>query len=925
MIRNIIATAQYNGRIVAFSVAILGALSGAGCGVERSEPEAPVQQDQPSPPVVSLHLADLKARAFRVEQPVAGQTRAYALPLEKGQYLHLVVEQLGVDVAATIKTPDGGLLLRVDSPNGNRGPEDIFLLAEAGGRYLLGIETFEEAEMGARYEVRVEALRAATKDDRTRAKAAAAYWRARLLERQGAAMAEIIAGFREAAGLWGKLGDAPGEAWSLYRLGEILGNDPTRNREASEALLRALDLYRRVNDQHQQAIVLNLLGRISTRREEFGTAERYYDQALVLWQKLGKASEIADQWNDMAILRMRQRRIHDAIDFYSRSIEGLERLGKLNKAAILHTNLGVLYASLGENRLALDQYRQALKLLEDQPAPLQRAVTLNKLGDLLLWTDGPEAALKPLEEALELRRRARDVRGEAVTNNSIAVAQMEANRPKEAIRAFEAVAEIFRRMEEVRSYAVALNNVGIAYERLGLFDRAGEPYEKALTLAREGAHEDVEETALFGLARVARAQGRLDRAERLMAQTLEIAERARGQVWRPDLRSSVQAERQEQYEFLIEILAERHRREPERGHDAKAFAISERARARSLLDLLSAAASQPDPEELRRLDSLSRRINDRHQRALSTSTLEGASSTETDLTGLLSSWQQAKAAAQGPLPTVPVTLTLQQVRERLLDQDTLILEYFLGEERSFLWAVTSSDARFITDLPGRERIEAAARQTYERMTESHLQTGEIAARQAAARLSRIILGPVSDLLDRPRLVVVAHGALQIVPFAALPHPDAKTPGSRPLIVDHEIVNLPSLSVLAALRSQIAGRRPPRGLLAVMADPVLGPDDERLRGRASVAPALNVLALRRLPYAGLEAEAILALARLPAGSYRFRFRGQPRSGAKRKAERLRHSALRDAWPFQRSSSRVVSPGSFSVRRLGAASRRPSARL
>lgn len=859
MIRNIIATTRYTGRSFILFVAILGALGGVGCGVERSEPEAPSRPDELPPPILPLPLADLKAGPPRVERPVAGQIRTYWLSLEAAQYLHLVVEQIGVDVVATVQDPAGRLLLRVDSPNGKRGPEELFLVAEAKGRYLLGIEVPKEGEEGARYEIRVEALRAAKETDRKRAKAAAAYSRARLLENKGAAMEKIAAAYREAAGLWGELGDVTGEAWCLYKLGELLGEDPTRGRDASEALVRALNLYGRVKNESQQAVVLGLLGIISTRMEEYEKADRYYEQALVLWQKLGHASAVAARWSDLAILRRRQGRMHEAIELYVRAIETFKRLREWGEAATLHTNLGALYARLGENRLALHQYRQALKLLDQQPDPSQRAVTLNKLGDLLLWTDGPQASLKYLKEALELRRRERDVRGEAVTLNSIGVAQMEADRPGEAIQAFETVADLFRRIGEVRSHAVAFNNVGIAYERLGFWGRAGESYEKALALTGGGAHEDVKESALFGLARVTRAQGRLTQAEHHMTRTLEIAERTRSQVWRPDLRASVQADRQKQYEFLIGVLAERHRREPERGHDARAFVISERARARVLLDLLFAAASKPDPEELRRLDSLSRRINDRHQRALSTSTLESASDTEAELTGLLSSWQQAKAAAQGPLPAAPATLTLRQVQEHLLDQDTLALEYFLGEERSFLWAVTSSEARFVTDLPGRERIEAAARLVYERMTESHLQTGEVPARQAAAGLSRMILGPVSDLLDRPRLVVVAHGALQIVPFAALPHPDSEASKSRPLIVDHEIVHLPSISVLAALRSQAAGRRPPTGLLAVVADPVFGPDDERLRGLAPVAQARNGLSLRRLPYAGLEADAILALA------------------------------------------------------------------
>jgi CHAT domain-containing protein len=96
--------------------------------------------------------------------------------------------------------------------------------------------------------------------------------------------------------------------------------------------------------------------------------------------------------------------------------------------------------------------------------------------------------------------------------------------------------------------------------------------------------------------------------------------------------------------------------------------------------------------------------------------------------------------------------------------------------------------------------------------------------------------------------VVASGALQVVPFAALPAPardgEATLAEPRPLVLDHEIVSLPSVSVLAALRSQAGSRRRPGRLLAVLADPVL----ERAEPP-----------LRPLPHARREAEALLELA------------------------------------------------------------------
>ncbi len=91
----------------------------------------------------------------------------------------------------------------------------------------------------------------------------------------------------------------------------------------------------------------------------------------------------------------------------------------------------------------------------------------------------------------------------------------------------------------------------------------------------------------------------------------------------------------------------------------------------------------------------------------------------------------------------------------------------------------------------------------------------------------MVLGPVARLLQRKRLLIVSDGALQYIPFSALPEPGSRTT-MAPLVVKHEIVNLPSASVLAELRRQQMGRPKAPRMVAVLADPVFDPRDERIR-------------------------------------------------------------------------------------------------
>jgi CHAT domain-containing protein len=180
------------------------------------------------------------------------------------------------------------------------------------------------------------------------------------------------------------------------------------------------------------------------------------------------------------------------------------------------------------------------------------------------------------------------------------------------------------------------------------------------------------------------------------------------------------------------------------------------------------------------------------------------------------------------------------------------LEYALGGERSYLWAVTPSS--FVSyELPKRDEIEAAARRVYDLITarnqralnetvkqrQARLARANAEYSEAAATLSRMILGPVAGQLENKRLLVVNEGALQFIPFAALPKPagaELTTPAARPLVVDHEIVTLPSASTLAALRRETAERKPAPKTLWVLADPVFTRDDARVKRGASAKQA-----------------------------------------------------------------------------------------
>jgi CHAT domain-containing protein len=179
----------------------------------------------------------------------------------------------------------------------------------------------------------------------------------------------------------------------------------------------------------------------------------------------------------------------------------------------------------------------------------------------------------------------------------------------------------------------------------------------------------------------------------------------------------------------------------------------------------------------------------------------------------------------------------------------------------YLWAVTRSRI-LVRKLPAKERIETAARKLYTLLATGERRKGETEKERydrirrtdgeywrTAATLSETLLGEAVRNLDVDRLVVVGDGALNRIPFSALPRPEgAPAVQPRPMVTRYEIVRLPSVAIWKAL----AGRRrasPAEKRLAVLADPVVDEGDPRLpsRARATSVPAASPFtALRGVP-------------------------------------------------------------------------------
>jgi CHAT domain-containing protein len=711
---------------------------------------------------VALSLAGPERTAVLFQSSALGSDpHTYSFHLKPGWLLHLSLEQQGADILARVLAPDGRELFRVDSPSGAKESEEVWLVADSAGIHRVVVKLWPGSK--GKYEPRLRALRPATDDDRINAAAERAYQ----LAYQGEADAPrdwLEERYLEAARAWEALGRMEREADARYRLGQIRG-EMRDWRGALEALRRASELFHLVGARRSEVLSLDRIAEAHQTLGELEEARRVLRELPLRWATLGETRNVVATSYRLCQLAHLAGRAWEALQCYERVLQGWRKLGDRHREGIVGVDIGTLYNSLGDLDRALESYRQALVLLpEGSP---DRGTALTQIGSVYL-----RAGLS--WRALVWFKKARASGGQASALSGMGLAWQRMGQPARALPLFQRALALF---DSPAEKAAVWCHIGRLHLSLDQPWSAMDAFERALSLGDLKAQAE----ALSGMAKATRMQGDLSGASQRMEQSLDLVESLRTEIARSPvsgqkflqdlLKATWLASKQDDYAFLIDLLMERHRLEPDRGYDLQAFAVNERSLARSLSDSIGTA-----PPQL---------------------------------------WSS------------------------LLDDDTALLEYSLGEERSYLWWITQ-DGHATFELPGRAVLETAAQKLHRLM--SSRRTSQTAIERESLKVFELLLGPVAPRLSQRRLVIVAPDILQYVPFGAL------------LITRHEVVRNPSATVLARLRARSAARETSQGL-AVVGAGVFSALDDRLptMTRASEGP-------RRLPYVDDEVRSVSKRAR-----------------------------------------------------------------
>jgi tetratricopeptide (TPR) repeat protein len=611
---------------------------------------------------------------------------------------------------------------------------------------------------------------------------------------------------RRALSLRRSIGDRTGEAITLHNIGGVYSAIGEK-RKALEYLEQARSLYLTIGDRLSEAYTLNNLGAVYSSLGDRQRALDYYTQALVLHHKLGERQGEAMTLNNIGKVYDEAGDIVKALEYYEQALPMARAGGDRHNEATLLNNIGAVYNSRGDRQKALDYYEQALSLRRQMGDRHGEAAILSNLAAAYSDRGEKQKALDLYAQVLSVYREFEDREGEATTLNNLGKVYSDLGEKRKALNYYEQALPITRAIGNRASEATALSNIGAAYNSLGEKQKALDYYQRALLIMKAIADRRGEADTQLALGTVYESLGELTKALDSYLQTIATQEQMRAAVGDERLNLGAGEASAEAYwrAALLYLSA---------GQSETAFNLSERMRARNVLDQLARArvrVPRQTPPQLaereatlrQQMNGLDRALREERAKRVGNIDLKLIGRLETELTSARREYEALLTQIKLPPPESPslmgdATLTVSQV-QTLLDPDTTLLSYLVTPERTVVFVISRNLFQAVQiPLKEGELFELL----HEFRSFANLKTWQTDQFQ---RLYQYLITPIRQYLSTPLVGIVPHGALHYLPFSALSN------GSRYLDEEHTIFYLPSASILQHV---IRNRKHNDSLLAV---------------------------------------------------------------------------------------------------------------
>ncbi|HEY2933255.1 MAG TPA: tetratricopeptide repeat protein [Acidobacteriota bacterium] len=671
-------------------------------------------------------------------------------------------------------------------------------------------------------------------------------------------------------------------AVSLNNLG-VVARERGDLRAAQDYSTRALAIRERLApDSLALAESLNTLGNIALGRGDLEAAQDFHNRALAVRLRLTPESlTVAGSLANLGLIAAERGDLQAAHDYYSRALSMYARvaLDSPDMASCLN-NLGNVAHDRGDLEAAHDYQSRALSIRERlSPDSLNLALSLNNLGSIARDRGDLQTAQNYHTRALSIRERlAPDSLHVAFSLHNLGRVAYDRNDLQLSENYHRRALAIRERLTvDSLPVAVSLSHLGRIASSRGDLAAAQNYWRRAAAIRERMAPNSLEMAdSLTQLGILATRQRRFSDSIPLFTRALEIVERQRRQIAFTEARALLMAIHSEHYMGLVRASLELNEL-------PLAFATVERARARSLLDLLAEAnvdvqqgieplVKQRERDMHARITWIQGQLIQMHSKASPDE--NKIAQLEEQLKRVDRDREQLEVEIRQKHPRYaelqyPTPLGLKAVQE-LLDPQTALLEYALSEDRSFLFVVTRTES-YVSELPAAASLSNRVKRLRETLIRQPQRTTFPTYTEQARSLYQLLIEPAGkSLAGKQQLVIVPDGILHYLPFEVLlSSGDQRSlttvaPRRWPYLVrDYALSYVPSATVLASLQSSRQAKPAQEKLLLAFADPAYGagePAEKSLLGSAmrSAFGEAKPWRLEPLPQSREEASRIASL-------------------------------------------------------------------
>jgi CHAT domain-containing protein/Flp pilus assembly protein TadD len=624
----------------------------------------------------------------------------------------------------------------------------------------------------------------------------------------------------------------------------VLKSSLGQSTEALKSARAALDLSKEKGAQDWQAYGYFAVGAAYAAVGNLEEAVKAYDRSLELLQGQQDGGGEATALNNLGLIYVARGQLDRALNNFEKALKLSQSNGEPKLAAYASNNLGTIYSLRGDPLRALRRFKEALDFAVPNKDKRLEAAVLSSLADAYFLADSPDHSLRLLKEAAATFAAIEEPAYESGALISLADVYGATGRFKEALDILRPVLESRRladdsgregyilremgymyanmgdRSNALKHYAAALSKLERAGDASGQVDlygamaavsitdgdyqKAEELCRKGLALARMAGLRKSEMLILAVLGLTNEKQGDLAQAEILYDQGIAVGEWLRSTARIEELKTGVGS-------ITASLLVPAIRLKFKLGKWSEAFELAEKARARTFLDQMNNAridvGKGADSELVNQEQSLrfdiralenKLRIERRDNPSSEAATVMAASLKEKEETYAallirLKASHPDYAELQSYSPC-----TLNEI-QRLLGPQTTLVSYFVTADSTFAFVV-GFDSFQAVEIAVKEADFRAAIDWFRSF--ASLRDSQP---QSLKQLHAWLIAPIRQHIKTAEAVIVPHGILHYVPFAAL------TDGRAGFGDEHSIYHLPSASILRSLRHRV--RRGGKRILA----------------------------------------------------------------------------------------------------------------